>query len=201
MRICVFLGSSAGASSLYAQAARQFGALLANRGYGLVYGGGSIGLMGILADGACEAGGEVIGVIPEALRAREHDHKGLSALHVVSNMHERKALMADLSDGFIAMPGGIGTLEELFEVWTWTQLGYHRKPCGLLNIAGFYDAMSVFIDHVVSQGFLRPDDRNMLLVDDDPERLLDTFVRYEPPPPDSGSPRRMSSEPPTPAGR
>ena len=141
MRICVFLGSSTGTSPLYAEAARRFGQLLARRGIGLVYGGGSVGLMGLLADGASAAGGEVIGVIPEALRAREHDHQGLTALHVVSTMHERKAMMAELSDGFVALPGGIGTFEELFEVWTWSQLGYHAKPCALLNVNGFYDAM------------------------------------------------------------
>jgi TIGR00730 family protein len=181
MRICVFLGSSSGTDPIHAHAARQFGALLAKRGHGLVYGGGSIGLMGIVADGACEAGGEVIGVIPEALRAREHDHQGLTALHVVSNMHERKAMMADLSDGFVALPGGIGTFEELFEAWTWAQLGYHAKPCGLLNVAGFYDAMSVFIDNVVAQGFLKPAHRDMLLVHNDPETLLDAIAHYEPP--------------------
>ena len=182
MRICVFLGSSTGVSPTYGDAARHFGTLLARRGIGLVYGGGLIGLMGMVADGACAAGGEVIGVIPEALRAREHDHGGLSALHVVSTMHERKAMMAELSDGFVALPGGIGTFEELFEVWTWSQLGYHAKPCALLNVNGFYNAMSSFIDHVVDEGFLRQKDRDMLMVHDDPEILLDSLIRYMPQP-------------------
>lgn len=182
MRICVFLGSSTGISPRYGEAARDFGALLARRGIGLVYGGGSIGLMGLVADGACAAGGEVIGVIPEALRAREQDHAHLTRLHVVSTMHERKALMAELSDGFIALPGGIGTFEELFEVWTWSQLGYHEKPCGILNINGFYDGLRGFIDHVVDEGFLKVQHREMLLVNDDAEALLDAMLHYIPKP-------------------
>jgi uncharacterized protein (TIGR00730 family) len=177
-RICVFLGASTGISPLYGEAARRFGTLLAWRGIGLVYGGGSVGLMGHLADGACAAGGEVIGVIPEALRDRERDHAGLTALHVVSTMHERKALMADLSSGFVALPGGIGTFEELFEVWTWAQLGYHSKPCALLNVNGYYDAMRQFIDHVVGEGFLRSGHRDMLMVHDDPEALLDAILDH-----------------------
>ena len=181
-RICVFLGSSLGVSPIYREAAWHFGTLLAQRGIGLVYGGGSIGLMGQVADGACAAGGEVIGVIPEALRAREHDHTGLTQLHVTSTMHERKALMADLSDGFVALPGGIGTLEEVFEVWTWSQLGYHSKPCGLLNVNGFYNSMRQFIDQVVDQGFLMPNHRDTLLVHDDPDALLDAVLRYTPQP-------------------
>lgn len=182
MRICAFLGSSIGISPRYGEAARNFGALLARRNIGLVYGGGSIGLMGLAADGACAAGGEVIGVIPEALRAREQDHDHLTQLHVVSTMHERKAMMAELSDGFIALPGGIGTFEELFEVWTWSQLGYHAKPCGLLNINGFYDGLRGFIDHVVDEGFLKTEHREMLLVDDDAEALLDAMLHYIPNP-------------------
>lgn len=182
MRICVFLGSSTGRLPLYAETARAFGGLLARRGIGLVYGGGSIGLMGQVADGAAAAGGEVIGVIPEALRSREVDHDNLSALHVVSTMHERKAMMAELSDGFVALPGGIGTFEELFEVWTWSQLGYHAKPCGLLDINGFYSPMRAFIDHVVAEGFLREQHRDMLMVDNDPERLLDAMLSYIPQP-------------------
>ncbi len=178
MRICVFLGSSAGVSPVYAEAARGFGALLARRGIGLVYGGGSIGLMGQVADGARDSGGEVIGVIPEALRAREQDHADLSELHVVATMHERKALMARLSDGFVALPGGIGTFEELFEVWTWSQLGYHAKPCALLDVAGFYTAMRTFIDHVVDEGFLRPVHRDMLRVCDDADELLDWLTSH-----------------------
>ena len=182
MRLCVFLGSSVGRSLIYAETARRFGTLLAERGIGLVYGGGSVGLMGIIADGACAAGGEVIGVIPEALQQREVDHEGLSELHVVKTMHERKALMADLSDGFVAMPGGIGTFEELFEVWTWAQLGYHAKPCGLLNVNGFYDGMSMFIDHVVAEGFLKAGHRQMLIVEEDAEVMLARMAHYLPPP-------------------
>jgi len=182
MRICVFLGSSTGTSPLYAEAAHAFGSLLARQGIGLVYGGGSIGLMGLVADGARAAGGEVIGVIPEALRAREQDHHDLTELHVTQTMHERKALMAELSDAFVALPGGIGTFEELFEVWTWAQLGYHDKPCAMLNVNGFYNAMRQFIDEVVQQGFLRTEHRDMLMVHDDPEALLDAITGYLPPP-------------------
>ena len=182
MRICVFLGSNAGRLPVYTDAAAQFGTLLGQRGIGLVYGGGMVGLMGIIADAATAAGGEVIGVIPEALRAREHDHRGIAELHVVRTMHERKALMAELADGFVALPGGIGTFEELFEVWTWAQLGYHDKPCGLLNVAGFFDRMSGFIDHVVDEGFLRPEHRGMLIVAERPETMLDRLVDYVAPP-------------------
>lgn len=182
MRICVFLGSSPGRAPVYGEAAAQFGTLLARRGIGLVYGGGTVGLMGIIADAACAADGEVIGVIPEALRAREHDHKGISELHVVQTMHERKALMAKLADGFVCLPGGIGTFEELFEVWTWAQLGYHEKPCGLLDVAGFYSRMSTFIDHVVEEGFLQLRHRAMLLIERDPEALLDRIAHYLAPP-------------------
>jgi uncharacterized protein (TIGR00730 family) len=182
MRICVFLGSSHGRLPLYAETARRFGGLLAERGIGLVYGGGTVGLMGMVADGACAAGGEVIGVIPEALRAREHDHQGLRQLHIVGTMHERKALMAELSDAFVALPGGIGTLEELFEAWTWAQLGYHSKPCGLLNIGGYYDRMSAFIDHVVDEGFLQQRHRDMLIVEEHPEVMLDRMAHYLAPP-------------------
>ena len=181
MRICVFLGSRAGRLPVYTEEAAAFGTLMARRGIGLVYGGGTIGLMGLIADAATAAGGEVIGVIPDALRAREHDHKGITELHVVGTMHERKALMAELADGFVALPGGIGTLEELFEVWTWAQLGYHSKPCGLLNVAGFFDRMSSFIDHVVEQDFLEPRHRGMLIVERDPQAMLDRLTAYVPP--------------------
>jgi uncharacterized protein (TIGR00730 family) len=180
-RLCVFLGSSPGRLPIYAETARQFGTLIAERGIGLVYGGGRVGLMGVIADAACAAGGEVIGVIPEALRARELDHQGLSKLHVVRTMHERKALMAELSDGFVALPGGIGTFEELFEVWTWAQLGYHDKPCGLLDIDGFYANMSRFIDYVVEEGFLREEHRRMLLVEREGSALLDRLLAYRAP--------------------
>ncbi|MDB5690592.1 MAG: family Rossman fold protein [Sphingomonas bacterium] len=181
MRICVFLGSSFGRAPVYADVATRFGTLLAERGIGLVYGGGAVGLMGVIADAATAAGGEVIGVIPEALRAREHDHRGISELHVVKTMHERKALMAELADAFVALPGGIGTFEELFEVWTWAQLGYHSKPCGLLDVAGFFDRMSGFIDHVVEEGFLRPEHRAMLIVERDPAAMLDRLAGYRAP--------------------
>lgn len=181
MRICVYLGSSRGRSPVYAQAAARVGALLAERGIGLVYGGGTVGLMGIIADAVCAAGGEVVGVIPEALRAREHDHQGITELHVVKTMHERKAMMAKFADGFLCLPGGIGTLEEIFEAWCWSQLGYHEKPCGLLNVNGFYTPMARFIDQVVEEGFLQPRHRAMLLVDDDPRALLDRMAQYLPP--------------------
>lgn len=178
MRLCVFLGSSTGRSPVYADAAQRFGTLLAERGIGLVYGGGRVGLMGLIADAASAAGGEVIGIIPKALREREVDHQGITELHVVDTMHQRKALMAKLSDGFVALPGGIGTFEELFEVWTWAQLGYHAKPCGLLDVNGFYSRMSGFIDHVVEEGFLQPRHRAMLLVEREPDAMLDRILAY-----------------------
>jgi uncharacterized protein (TIGR00730 family) len=181
MRICVYLGSSPGRSPLYTEAAHAFGTLLAQRGIGLVYGGGMVGLMGVVADAACAAGGEVIGVIPEALRAREHDHQGITELHVVQTMHERKALMAKLSDGFVTLPGGIGTFEEMFEAWCWSQLGYHEKPVGLLDVGGFYSKLSEFIDNVVDEGFLQPRHRAMLIVEKDPHVMLDRIVNYTPP--------------------
>ena len=178
MRLCVFLGSSPGRLPIYRDAAARFGTLLADRGIGLVYGGGAVGLMGVIADAASAAGGEVIGVIPEALRARELDHHGLSELHVVETMHERKAMMAKFADGFVCLPGGIGTLEELFEVWTWAQLGYHAKPCGLLDVNGFFTGMSAFIDHVVDEGFLQAKHRSMLLIEREPEAMLDRMAHY-----------------------
>jgi uncharacterized protein (TIGR00730 family) len=172
-RLCVFCGSSVGARPAYAAAAAAMGTTLAQRGIGLVYGGGNIGLMGVVADAALAAGGEVIGVIPHALEKRELAHCGVTALHVVDSMHERKAKMADLSDAFIAMPGGVGTFEEFFEVVTWTQLGLHRKPCGLLNVDGFYTPLSDFIDRAVAEGFIKPVHRGAIVMDDDPARLID----------------------------
>ena len=172
MRICVYTGSRHGSRPEYTQAAETFGALLAREGIGLVYGGGRLGLMGVVADAALAAGGEVVGIIPQKLVDLEVAHSGLSELHVVHSMHERKAMMADLSDGFVALPGGIGTLEELFEVWAWLHLGYHDKPCGLLNVQGFYDPLIAFLDSIVTEGFLRSDTRTMLFSDDDGERLL-----------------------------
>ncbi|HUD27679.1 MAG TPA: TIGR00730 family Rossman fold protein [Novosphingobium sp.] len=181
MRICVYLGSSAGNNPLYREAAEQFGALLASRGIGLVYGGGMVGLMGVIADAVCAAGGEVIGIIPEALRAREHDHPGITELHVVQTMHERKAMMANLADGFVTLPGGIGTFEEMFEAWCWSQLGYHNKPVGLLDVNGFYSGLRQFIDNVVDEGFLQPRHRSMLIVEKDPETMIDRIVNFVPP--------------------
>ncbi|NFV79320.1 TIGR00730 family Rossman fold protein [Magnetospirillum aberrantis] len=180
-RVCVFCGSSKGARADYAEAAAAMGRLVAERGLGLVYGGGEVGLMGILANSALAAGGEVIGVIPEALMRMEVGHPKLTALHVVDTMHERKAMMAELSDAFVALPGGIGTLEELFEVWTWGQLGIHPKPLGFLDVAGYYDSLHAFLDHSVAEGFLKERHRAMTAVESDPARLLDRLAAYVPP--------------------
>jgi uncharacterized protein (TIGR00730 family) len=174
-RLCVFCGSSSGGRPEYAAAARSMGALLAQRGIGLVYGGGNVGLMGVVADAVMADGGEVIGVIPQALADREIAHPAITELRIVDSMHTRKAMMAELSDGFIAMPGGVGTFEEFFEVVTWTQLGLHRKPCGLLNVAGFYTPLAAFIDQAVTEGFIKPIHRAAIVVDDDPARLLTTL--------------------------
>ena len=180
-RVCVFCGSNPGASPVYAEAARTLGATLAARGLGLVYGGGKVGLMGAVADSALAAGGEVIGVIPHALVAREVAHQGLTDLRVVDSMHERKAVMAELADGFIVLPGGIGTLEEFFEVWTWAQLGLHAKPIGLLDVAGYYAQLRGFIDHAVAERFLHPDHRSTVLIGEEAGRLLDRMKGYVPP--------------------
>ena len=177
-RLCVFCGANSGHDPRYGEAAAALGRGIAQAGLGLVYGGASIGLMGAVADGALKHGGEVIGVIPQTLVAREVAHHGLSDLRVVTSMHERKALMADLSDGFIALPGGVGTLEELFEVWTWSHLGLHRKPCGLLDVAGFYSGLGRFIDHVQQEGFLRDGVRNMLLMAEDPTQMIAAMRAY-----------------------
>jgi uncharacterized protein (TIGR00730 family) len=181
-RLCVFCGSSTGRDPAYLAAAAELGTFLATRRIGLVYGGAAIGLMGAVADAARTAGGEVIGVIPRALVELEVAHTGLADLRVVNSMHERKALMAELSDGFVALPGGIGTLEELFEVWTWGQLGSHRKPCALLNVAGFYDRLLGFLDFVADEAFLRLVHRNMLLVANTPASLLEKLQGYRAPP-------------------
>ena len=181
-RLCVFCGSSPGRDPAYLAVATGLGRLLAERRIGLVYGGAAIGLMGALAVAARDGGGEVIGVIPRALVELEVAHTSLPDLRIVGSMHERKALMAELSDGFIALPGGIGTLEEIFEIWTWGQLGSHRKPCALLNASGFFDGLLGFLDFVANEGFLRPVHRNMLLVDKSPERLIDKMQGYHPPP-------------------
>ncbi|HEY0017713.1 MAG TPA: TIGR00730 family Rossman fold protein [Longimicrobium sp.] len=180
-RICVFCGSSPGVRPEYADAARAMGRALAGQGMGLVYGGGRVGLMGIVADAVMQAGGEAVGVIPEALMRREVGHAALTELHVVGSMHERKALMADLSDGFVAMPGGYGTFEEFCEVITWSQLGIHPKPCALLNVAGYYDALLAMFDHGVAEGFIRPQHRAMVLTEADPDRLLERMRGFVPP--------------------
>lgn len=180
-RVCVFCGSSPGARPGYRVAAQALGAAIARRGLGLVYGGAHVGLMGVVADAALAAGGDVIGVLPRALEAKELAHEGLSALYVVESMHERKALMAELSDCFVALPGGIGTLEETFEAWTWTQLGLHEKPCALLDVDGYYAALQTFLDRAVADRFVRPEHRSMLLVDDDAERLLDALAAWRGP--------------------
>ena len=180
-RLCVFCGANPGLDPVYRDAARDLGATLAREGIGLVFGGGSVGLMGTVADAALAAGGEVIGVIPQALVARELAHRGLSDLRIVGSMHERKALMAELSDGFIALPGGVGTLEELFEVWTWAHLGLHGKPCALLDVAGFYSGLGRFLDHVGREGFLRSGVREMLLLEREPVALLAALRRYRAP--------------------
>jgi uncharacterized protein (TIGR00730 family) len=169
--LCVFCGSSVGSKPAFIGAAIALGKVLAEQKIRLVYGGGRVGLMGAIADSALQAGGEVIGVIPEHLVAREVAHQGLSDLRIVSSMHERKALMAELSDGFVAMPGGLGTLEEFFEVWTWGQLGLHRKPYALLNVNGFYDPLVQFIDQLVEQKFVKPEHRKMLIVESDAAML------------------------------
>ena len=180
--MCVFCGSSFGARAVYREAAEAFGALLARRQIELVYGGARAGLMGALADAVLAGGGQVIGVIPEALMERELAHRGLTDLRVVGSMHQRKALMASLSDGFVALPGGIGTLEELFEVWTWSQLGLHAKPCALLDVDGFYGGLAAFMDHVVEQGFLEPKQRQALIVEADAVALLGRMASYRPEP-------------------
>jgi uncharacterized protein (TIGR00730 family) len=180
-RVCVFCGSSSGARAEYARAAAETGELLARRGLGLVYGGGHVGLMGVLADAVLRAGGEAVGVITQALQDREVAHTALTDLHVVRTMHERKARMAALSDAFLVLPGGIGTLEEFFEVWTWGQLGEHAKPVGLVNTAGYYDGLIRFLDAAVAERFLKPKHREMLIVRDAPAAALDAFASYEPP--------------------
>jgi hypothetical protein len=172
-RLCVFCGSAAGVRPEYARAARALGERLARGGVELVWGGGNVGLMGVVVDAALAAGGRAIGVIPEALAARELAHTTCSELHVVGTMHARKALMADLSDAFVALPGGLGTLDELFEALTWAQLGIHAKPIGLLDVAGYWGPLLAFVDHAQREGFVRARHRDLLLVDDDPARLLE----------------------------
>ena len=180
-RVCVFCGSSPGNHPAYRQAADELGRGLAERGWGLVFGGGWVGLMGQVAKAVMAAGGEAIGVIPQALLDQKLAYSELSDLRVVNSMHERKALMADLADGFIALPGGYGTLEEFFEVLTWAQLGIHHKPCGLLNVNGYFDRLGDFLDHAMEQQFIRPEHRSMMVVDDRPARLLERLETYQAP--------------------
>ena len=179
-RLCVFTGSSPDADPAYAAATEALARAATDAGLGIVYGGARVGLMGVLADAALAAGAEVTGVIPRSLLDRKIAHRGLSELHVVATMHERKALMAELSDAFVALPGGAGTLEELFEVYTWSQLGLHAKPCALLNVQGYYDGLAAFLDHAVAERFLRPEHRASLLVGDEPAALLDALAAWEP---------------------
>jgi uncharacterized protein (TIGR00730 family) len=179
--ICVYCGSSPGRLDAYSAAARSLAALLVAQNIRLVYGGANVGIMGVLADTVLSLGGEAVGVIPATLVQKEVAHAGLTELHVTQSMHERKSLMAELSDGFIAMPGGIGTLEELFEVWTWAQLGFHHKPCGLLNVEGYFDPLVTFLDHTVNEQFVKPPHRSMLIVESAPETLLEQFRQYAPP--------------------
>ena len=179
--ICVFCGSSPGARLEYGNSAAALGRLLATRYVRLIYGGARVGLMRTIADAVLGAGGDVTGVIPEALRTREIAHTDLDDLRIVPSMHDRKALMSDLADAFLALPGGAGTLEEFFEVWTWAQLGIHRKPCGLLNVGGYFDGLLTFLDHAVQERFLRLEHRAMVLVDDNAERLLHRLETFRPP--------------------
>ncbi|MHC5210598.1 MAG: LOG family protein [Planctomycetota bacterium] len=180
-RICVFCGSNSGKDPVYRQAAVALGKTIVRRELDLVYGGGSVGLMGILADTVLEAGGSVTGIIPRALERREVAHEQLTAIHVVDDMHTRKAKMEELADAFVAMPGGYGTLEELFEVVTWAQLGLHRKPVGMLNPAGYFDGLLDCIDSAVVEGFIKPEHRRLLVVGAEPDALLDALARHEPP--------------------
>ncbi|MDP3853947.1 TIGR00730 family Rossman fold protein [Phenylobacterium sp.] len=179
--VCVFCGSSPGGDPAYRAAAEALGRAIANRGQRLVYGGAKVGLMGAIADAALDAGGEVIGILPAALADKEIAHNGLSRLEIVASMHERKARMAELSDGFIALPGGVGTLEEIFEIWTWGQLGFHAKPSGFLNALGYYNALRNFVDHAVGEAFLKAPHRDMMIFREDAGQMLDAMDAYVPP--------------------
>jgi uncharacterized protein (TIGR00730 family) len=176
--LCIYCGASPGHSPVYAEAARSLAGTMVDRGIELVYGGGNVGLMGVIADEVMRLGGRATGVIPQALMDKEVGHQALTKLHVVKDMHERKAMMADLADGFIAMPGGIGTLEELFEVFTWAQLGFHDKPIGLLNAHGFYDGLLAFLKHVTGEGFLREKQAALLLSDASADALVTRMLAY-----------------------
>jgi hypothetical protein len=174
--VCVYCGSNSGRLAAYSSAARALGKALVDRDIRLVYGGSHLGMMGVVADEVLRLGGQAVGVIPESLVQKEVAHKSLTELRITQSMHERKALMAELSDGFVALPGGIGTLEELFEVWTWAQLGFHGKPCGLLNVEGYFDSLTAFLDHAVAEQFVKSAHRSILMVENDPEKLLDRFA-------------------------
>jgi hypothetical protein len=179
--LCVYCGSSSGRIDTYTTAARSLAQAMVERDIRLVYGGASVGIMGVMADEVLRLGGIAVGVIPEALMRKELAHAGLTELHVTPSMHARKTLMAELADGFVALPGGIGTFEEIFEIWTWAQLGFHRKPCGLLNVASYYDALAVFLDHAMAEQFVSPEHHRMLVVESDPATLIDRFLTYTPP--------------------
>jgi uncharacterized protein (TIGR00730 family) len=180
-RVCVFAGSNSGYQPIYRKIAEALGHALAERHLGLVYGGARIGLMGVLANAVLDSGGHVTGVIPAALVEKEVGHSGLGDLRIVSSMHERKAMMADLADGFIALPGGWGTLDEFFEILTWGQLGLHQKPCGLLNAQGYFDALLSFVEHSIEEGFVRREHGSMILVSTSPSTILDMLASYKPP--------------------
>jgi len=184
--LCIFCGSSGGTKPLYLESARAVGAALAREKITVVYGGASVGVMGAIADGALSAGGRAIGVIPESLFSKEVAHEGLTTLHRVRSMHERKTLMYDLADGFIALPGGLGTLEEIFEIMTWAQLGLHQKPCGFLNVDGYFDALIQFLDRTVIEGFLKPKHRRLVLVENSLKKLLTRFREFKPAPLEGG---------------
>jgi uncharacterized protein (TIGR00730 family) len=180
-KICVYCGSNPGRNPRFKAAASELGQALVRRGLGLVYGGASVGIMGTVADAVLAQGGEVIGVIPSALDAKEITHPGLTELHVVDSMHARKAIMSEVADGFIALPGGWGTMEEIFEILTWAQLGFHQKPCGLLNESGYFDHLSAFLDQAIDQQFVKPECRPMLMIEAESDALLDRFKGYKPP--------------------
>ncbi len=180
-RLCVYCGSSSGRQPGYAQVARQLARAMVSKNIDLVYGGASVGIMGEIANAVLQEGGDVIGVIPKGLFAKEVAHTGITELREVGSMHERKALMADLSDGFIALPGGLGTIEEILEIITWSQLGMHRKPCGFLNVNNYYDKLIEFLDHAVSEQFIKTTHRSTILIDECPDGLLDKFEAYKAP--------------------
>lgn len=184
-RVCVFCGSKAGTKPLYAEETRRFGQLLVQRSLGLVFGAGHIGLMGVLADEVLRHGGQAIGVIPQALVDKELAHRGLTHLHICETMHQRKALMADLADAFVALPGGYGTADEFFEILTWAQLGLHAKPIGLLNTAGYFDPLLAWVEHTVREGFMRDKHRRLLLVAQEPAALLEALATYTPETPEA----------------